>query len=227
MLIIIIFSNKKTKVLRLQDFEFVKKGINENFANNETIARKNYAAKERLNLIASHMFKQQLEHKQANVNTTMTFNKILNEIEDVTGCLKESFNLRGVDSSDISFETSSQKNFAMMNILWHAISFSVRGNIKPQALYREGRLPLFTGRVIALNGNFKDVILKDKDNTEILKYEIASLYIPADAEQKAILTIKHLSNKEFEINQLDAPREFILKVIEIICGGGFYHETGL
>lgn len=40
------------------------------------------------------------------------------------------------------------------------------------------------------------------------------------------MKIKHLANREFYLNQVDAPREFVLKVIETICGGGFYHEEG-
>ena len=36
--------------------------------------------------------------------------------------------------------------------------------------------------------------------------------------------IKHIGNIEYKINQTNAAREFLLKVIEIICGGGFYHE---
>ena len=37
---------------------------------------------------------------------------------------------------------------------------------------------------------------------------------------------KLLFNREFYLNQVDAPREFVLKVVETICGGGFYHEEG-
>ena len=44
--------------------------------------------------------------------------------------------------------------------------------------------------------------------------------------QNAVFKIKHLSNREFALYRQDAAREFILKVIEIICGGGVYHEEG-
>ena len=33
-------------------------------------------------------------------------------------------------------------------------------------------------------------------------------------------------NREFFLNSSDASREFVLKVIETICGGGLYHEEG-
>ena len=48
--------------------------------------------------------------------------------------------------------------------------------------------------------------------------------MPADPTVDAIIKIKHLGNAEHLINQIDAPREFLLKVVEIICGGGYYHE---
>ena len=31
-------------------------------------------------------------------------------------------------------------------------------------------------------------------------------------------------NQEILISQLDAPREFLLKVIEIVCAGGEFHK---
>ena len=56
--------------------------------------------------------------------------------------------------------------------------------------------------------------------------EDSALYIPADKTGKAIIKIRHLGNQEFYINQMEAPREFLLKVIETICGGGNYHKEG-
>ena len=61
----------------------------------------------------------------------------------------------------------------------------------------------------------------------LLEKEVASVYVPAEKTQSAIIKIKHLGNKEFYMNQMDAPREFLLKVIETICGGGLYHEESV
>ena len=67
--------------------------------------------------------------------------------------------------------------------------------------------------------------LKEEDQFQaILEQEVASLFIPAERGQNCIIKINHLGNKEFYINHMDAPREFLLKVIETICGGGVYHE---
>lgn len=205
------------------------------FTNNELIINLNSTSevlqktsiiKERVSLISSHMYKQHLEYMQASANTSEMFNRILNELQDVTGHLRESFASRGIPPSNIFSEIDADKSVGIMNILWHSISFTTRGNTKPQALYRKDAPPLFSGRIIALNGDFQDVALDmgDQEYPALLKCEIASLFIPADTTADAIIKIKHLGCQEFRINQVDAAREFLLKVIEIICGGGVYHE---
>lgn len=193
----------------------------------EVVRRKISATKERVNLIASHMFKQYKEHQQATSNTTQLFYRILNDMTDVTDDLRKSFSSRGVEPSKIFCEIDADRSVGIINILWHSISFTTRGNTKPQALYREDKSPLFTGRILALNGDFQDASLdiQDQEYPDILRCEIASLYVPADTTAPAILKIKHLGNKEFHLNQIDASKEFLLKVIEIICGGGIYHEN--
>jgi hypothetical protein len=193
----------------------------------EIVRRKNSVTQERVNLIASHMFKQYKEHQQATSNTTQMFYRILNDMREVTDYLRQSFSARGVESSKIFCEIDADRSVGIINILWHSISFTTRGNTKPQALYRENESPLFTGRILALNGDFQDASLdiQDQEYPDILRCEIASLYVPADTTSPAILKIKHIGNKEFKINQIDASKEFLLKVIEIICGGGIYHEN--
>ena len=47
----------------------------------------------------------------------------------------------------------------------------------------------------------------------------------ADQTQKCIFKIKH-TGQEFALNQIDAPREVVLKVVETVCGGGLYHQDG-
>ena len=44
--------------------------------------------------------------------------------------------------------------------------------------------------------------------------------------QNSIFKIRHLANREFFLNSQDSAKEFVLKVIEIVCGGGVYHEEG-
>ena len=83
--------------------------------------------------------------------------------------------------------------------------------------------------LIAIRGNYNDIIkdAKDRDDemAKLLENEIASLYVPADSNQKCIFKIKH-TGQEFTLNQIDAPREVVLKVVETVCGGGLYHQDG-
>ena len=95
---------------------------------------------------------------------------------------------------------------------------------------KEQKPPLISGRIMAIKGNYAELLKGAEDKSEFMKRmldaEIASLYVPADKMQNSVFKIKHLSNKEFLLNSQDAAKEFVLKVIEIICGGGIYHEEG-
>lgn len=189
--------------------------------------KKTSMIKERINLITSHMFKQYKEHLEATNNTADMFNRILKDMEEITLQLQESFSTRGVSPSYIYSKTDADKSVGILNILWHSMSFTTRGNTRPQALFREGMSPLFTGRILALNGDFHDASLDimDQEYPDILKCEIASLYVPADNTSPVIMKIRHLGDEEFLLNPIDAPKQFLLRVIEIICGGGIYHEN--
>ena len=85
--------------------------------------------------------------------------------------------------------------------------------------------------IFAINGDFTKLV-KESDDIDtqmnaILENEIASLYVPAEKVRGTIMTIKHKDNQELYISQPDAPREFLLKVIEIVCAGGEFHKQNL
>ena len=89
---------------------------------------------------------------------------------------------------------------------------------------------MFCGRIFALNGSYGR-IMKGADDYEsqmkaLLDNEIASLYVPAEKTQSSIITIRHKDNQEFLISPIDAPREFLLKVIELVCAGGQFLDQG-
>lgn len=201
-----------------------RSNLNENFTNMANDMRKDSAIKERVSLISSHMYKQFLDHQSASDNTKELFFEILKESDNVVNYLKNSFSARSISAEHINSEIDVDKTACVINILWHSITFKMRGNFKPQALKRPVDAPLFSGRIIAFNGNFKNAKITDDDYPNILENEIASLYIPADKTKSCIIKINHVGDKEFPINSIDAPREFLLKVTEIICGGGLYHE---
>ena len=202
----------------------------ENFDNTESGYRKNSLIQERVGLVSTHMYKQFLDYHKATLNTAEIFKEAIENLAAITDSLKKSFAARGVSSENIYVEYDSSKTIVTINILWHKISLTTRCNHEPQALFRENNPPLFSGRIMAINGNYYEVMEGVTDRKEemkrLLDNEVASLYVPADKMQNAIFKIKHLSNRELILNHQDAAREFSLKVIEIICGGGVYHEEG-
>lgn len=202
----------------------------ENFDNSETSARKSSLIQERVGLVSTHMYKQFLDYQHATVNTNEIFLRMSDNMQAVMETLKEAFSSRGVTTQNIYVDIDPQKSVVIVNILWHKISFTTRCNFQPQALYRENGQHLFSGRIMAIRGNYNEIMSGVKDHDEemlkLLDNEVASLFIPAETNQNSIMKIKHLTTREFYLNQVDAPREFVLKVIESICGGGFYHEEG-
>lgn len=201
----------------------------ESFDNSETATKKDIVIQERVELVSSHMYKQFLDYQHSTVNTNNIFSRMIDCLDLVSDNLKQSFSSRGVTAQNIYTEADPLKSIAVLNILWHNISFTTRCNFKPQALFREDGRHMFSNRIIAIRGNYNELIKDAKDRDEemakLLENEIASLYVPADANQKCIFKIKH-TGQEFALNQIDAPREVVLKVVETVCGGGLYHQDG-
>ena len=202
--------------------------MSRNFDDLETTARKSSVIQERMSLVSSHMYKQFLEYQQSNANTVVLFEKMVENMALTVEYLKQSFTVRGIPSENIYYEYDKQRHIAIMNILWHSITLYANLKDKPKALHREKDSPLFTGRIIAIKGTLPELYQGYNDEIEqkLLDMEVSSLYVPADKSSKAIIKIRHLGNQEFYINQMEAPREFLLKVIETICGGGNYHKEG-
>ena len=202
--------------------------MSSNFDDIETTARKSSVIQERMSLVSSHMYKQFLEYQQSMANTAILFDKMVENMSLTVENLKQSFVSRGIPSDNIYFDYDKQRYIAVLNILWHSISFVSNMKDKPKALHREKDLPLFSGRIIAIKGTIPELSngYNDEIEQKLLDLEVASLYVPADKTAKAIIKIRHLGNQEFYINQMEAPREFLLKVIETVCGGGDYHKEG-
>ena len=196
------------------------------FDNLETSIRKSSVIQERINLVSTHMYKQFLEYQRSTMNAAETFVKITDNMQATVEYLKQSFSARGVATDNIYYESDDSKSVLILHILWHTISFTTRWNNQPQALFRGVEPPMISGRIIAMKGDFNEIVKKNPKNEliAVLEQEVASLFVPAEKSKTGIIKINHLGNKEFYINQMDAPREFMLKVIETICGGGIYHE---
>lgn len=201
----------------------------ESFDNSETATKKDIVIQERVELVSSHMYKQFLDYQNSTVNTNNIFSKMVDCLELVSDNLKKSFSSRGVATQNIYVEADSLKSTAILNILWQKFSLTTRCNFQPQALYRDDGRHISSNRIMAIRGNYNEIIkdAKDRDDemARLLENEIASLYVPPDQAQKCIFKIKH-TGQEFMLNQTDAPREFVLKVVETVCGGGMYHQDG-
>lgn len=191
--------------------------------------RKDALIQERVGLVAVHMYKQFLDFQNAIINSNAIFAEIIQDLKAIEDNLKKSFSSRGIPiQNNVCVDYDSQKTVVTMNILWHTISLTTRCNFEPQALYREGKQALLCSRIMAIRGNYNEIIKGTDDKNEcmnkLLHNEVASLYVPADSMQGSLITIKHLGNKEFYLNNRDAAKEFVLKVIEIVCGGSVYHQ---
>ena len=203
----------------------------ENFNNTETSFRKSTLIQERIGLVSTHMYKQFLDYQHATLNTAEIFSEMIDNLKAIADTLKQSFASRGITAQNIFVEHDKEKSVVVINILWHTISLTTRCNFEPQALDRgKGVTPMFSGRIMAVNGNYNELMEGKKTRNEImetlLEKEVASLYVPADKSQNSIFKIRHLANREFFLNSSDASREFVLKIIETVCGGGVYHEEG-
>lgn len=196
--------------------------------NMELNVQKSSVVQERAGLIAVFMYKQFMEFNQATINTNETFSKILENLSQVLEYLKQSLNIRNIPVQNIACRIDSTKTLAIVDILWHKITFTSRFNLSPKALPSKTGNPMFCGRIFAIKGDFSELIKEDDDYEKqmdiLLNNEIASLYIPAEKTQGAVMTIRHKDNQESYISQADAPRDFLLKVIEIVCAGGEFHK---
>jgi len=201
----------------------------ESFDNSETATKKDIVIQERVELISSHMYKQFLDYQNSTINTNDIFSRMVDCLNIISDNLKQSFSSRGITTQNIYVESDSLKSIAFVNILWHKLSFTTRCNFQPQALFRDDGRHIPSNRIMAIRGNYNEIIQDAKDRedemTRLLENEIASLYIPPDQTQKCIFKIKH-SGQEYALNQIDAPRDVVLKVVETVCGGGLYHQDG-
>ena len=203
----------------------------ENFNNSETSFRKSTLIQERIGLVSTHMYKQFLDYQHATLNTAEIFVEMIDNLKAIADSLKQSFAARGITTENIYVDYDKDKTVVVINILWHTISLTTRCNYEPQALFRESAPPMFSGRIMAINGNYNELMegitSRNQMMEVLLDKEVASLFVPADKTQNSIFKIRHLSNREFFLNNTDSSREFVLKVVETICGGGLYTKKVL
>lgn len=201
------------------------------FENQDTSFKNSPIIKERVSLIASHMYKQFLNYQSAATNTAEIFGQMLECLEAVVDLLRQTFASHGVATENIYLKIDANKSVAVLTIFWNKFSFTTRCNYQPQALYREGDTPLQSGRIMAIKGDYNEIVKGVQSHEDemkiLLEEEIASLYVPYDKSKSTICKVKHLTNREVFLPNIDASREFVLKCIEEVCGNCIYHEEGV
>ncbi len=203
--------------------------LNDNFKgldSMDTTVRKSAVIQERMGLIASHMYQQFLDYKQSSTNMLEAFDKIAENAAMTIDYFKQTLASRGMPVQNISMEYDKSIRYIALNILWHKLGFVTSYNEKPKTLLREDKNRHVISRITAFKGTLADISSQAPDEyiKKLLSLEVASLYIPEDKTVSAIIKINHIGDKEFKINQMDAPREFLLRAVEIVCGSWDYHE---
>ena len=180
----------------------------------------------RVALLAGHMTHQSSLHERAVENTKQIFEELLDDLSVVCESFKSNFNHRDMETHRIYSEVDPDRSIGVLNIMWHCLSFTSRGNHKPLAIARGGKEPLFTGRILAIRGDFHDLAhtYETFDFTDLLPFELASLYIPPDPLEPAMMRVPHLGGEESLLEQSTAGRLFLMKTVEMVCAGGFLHE---
>lgn len=184
------------------------------------------ALEERIGVLAGHMARQWQEHEQAQQNANRLFDRLLTELSLLCGCFQRSLGPNAIPQHRIDTCMDADRSVGILHLLWHTVSFTARGNTRPLAMYRHGRDPVFTGRIVALLGDFNELSRPDpfQEFSELLTHEIASLYVPADTHTPAMMSIRHLGDEEHYFEQPQAARLFLLKIVEMLCVGGYFHE---
>jgi hypothetical protein len=192
-----------------------------------TQGRNAKALNQRVQLIAQHMAQQWQSHTRAVEKTNVLFEQLLNDLEPLCEAFKQHFTQLGLPTSRTYVEIDPDRSVGILSIQWHTISFTVRGNSKPFALSRSDSTPLFSGRIIALVGDFQELAIEMQttDYPDLLQFELASLYVPDEDTAPAVMRARHLGDEESFFHPGEAARMFLLKTVEMTCGGGFFHET--
>lgn len=188
----------------------------------DNLPRLGLGIRKHIDFMASHMFFQLQEYEAAQKRTAGMFEQLLRQLEQVVVTFQQSFIKREVPASGIYAQIDADRSIGILHLLWHTISFVSRGNTKPMALGRNGRDPMFSGRIVAIMGDYRD--MAHADYADILEEELASLYIPASPAQPAVMRFAHRKDELF-FHQADATQQFLMKLLEAVCAGGYFHES--
>jgi hypothetical protein len=183
-------------------------------------------ARQQIDFLAAHLFHQIKAHESAQKRTAVMFEQLLRQLEEVVVTFRQSFLNRHLANGQVYACIDADRSIGILNLLWHTVSFTMRNNIKPMAMPRKGRDPMFSGRIVAFLGDYHETVtaFQSQEYRDLMEDELASLFVPASPEQPAVMRFRH-SRTELFFHQAEAPQQFLLTLLEALCSGGYYHET--
>lgn len=180
--------------------------------------------KPRIDFMATHLLGQHTAYLQAEKQTAQIFSELLDAMEQAVLQFQQALALRDMPMHRVFARIDADRSVGVFNILWHTISFTIRGNIRPMAYKRPGEDPVFTGRIIALIGDYNELAVQSEDNASLYQNELASLYIPAGETTPSVMHLRH-NGEELCFAPAEAAQQFLLKTLECVCAGGYFHES--
>lgn len=191
-------------------------------------SRQSSVEQERMSIVASHMYEQYNDYQNANHIAKGILDSIYENMKVTTDYFRQTFSSRGISSDDIYCTKDEATQSLLLSILWHKIGFTMVFNDKPQVLENNvSRQRIICSRIVATKGDCIKVINENPDSMaeKIRNIEVASLYVPAKRSMPCELRTIHLINElhPISIASEDAHKEFLFRVIEYVCGGGYVH----
>ena len=191
-------------------------------------SRQSSVDQERMSIVASHMYEQYNNYQNANLLAGEILDSIYENMKITTEYFRQTFTARGISSDDIYCLKDDETKSLLLSILWHKIGFTMIFNDKPQVLEDNvSRQRTICSRIVATKGDCIKVIKENPDTLveKIRNIEVASLYVPSNKSMPCELRTIHLINeiRPISISIENAHKEFLLKVIEYVCGGGYVH----
>jgi hypothetical protein len=180
---------------------------------------------ERINDVATHMFSQYTEFRNAGANAGEILENIYENMKSVSDYLKQTFAARGVSVENIRCERDSETQSIVLSVLWQKIGFTLVSNTKPLYIQQRGGTKAICYRIIATKSNCSKTIKENPDNylDKLLDDEVASLYVPADKSNACEMRTRYLANNIYSLSHQQAPKEFFMSVFQYICSGGSKH----
>lgn len=163
-------------------------------------ANKLDAPKTPMGELAQHLINQWDCHQAVHRRTNAMFNVLLTQLEDSTSELRQQLSKISLSQKgrlkpskladtkampQVFASIDGDRSVGMVNLLWHRLNFSIRSQTQPFAIIHPGNgRQLLCGRILCLRGDFMELMednpLHEMD--DLLRHEVASLYIPASGQ---------------------------------------------